>query len=323
MKSKGQILLKDNDKMNTHIPLRYPGGKSSLLNYVEKFIDSNNISVKTIIEPYAGSAAISIGLLGKDKTLRAYINDSDQMVYAFWRTVMNNNQELIEMVDSVQVNLDTWFNYQKYLTENPLTVYNEKDLAMAFLFLNRTSYSGIVKAGPLGGKKQQSKYKINCRFNKENLKKRIAALEGLSSRMEIYNEDGVKFMEEMIKRNEDVMIYADPPYHEVGKQLYNQYFDDNKHIELADYLKKIEEQPWLLSYNNSEFILNLYNDKIKMPIYLDYHSGPYRKDIMEYMFSNKVIPLFEISEKRREKSKYQLETTINLTDKEREIREML
>ncbi len=283
-------------------PLRYPGGKASLLTYIEKFIESNKISVQTIIEPYAGSAAISIGLLRKNIVSRSFINDSDQMVYAFWKTVMNNNQELIEMIDSVQVNLDTWFNYRKYLMENPLSVYNEKEVAMAFLFLNRTSYSGIVKAGPLGGKRQLSKYGIDCRFNRENLKKKISNLESLSSRIEVFNMDGVEFMKEIVKRSEDIMIYADPPYYGVGKLLYNQYFDDSKHIELAEYLKQVEEQPWLLSYNNDEFILNLYNNQDKQPIYLDYHTGHYRKDIMEYMFSNKVIPTFEISEKKKKEN---------------------
>lgn len=280
--------------MNPSItPLRYPGGKASLLNYMEKFIESNQISVQTIIEPYAGSAAISIGLLRKNILSRSFINDSDQMVYSFWKTVMNHNQDLTEMIDSVQVNLDTWFDYRKYLIENPLSIYNEKDVAMGFLFLNRTSYSGIVKAGPLGGKNQRSKNKIDCRFNKKNLITKIRNLEQFSSSIEIFNLDGIKFMEEMIKREDDLIIYADPPYHHVGKSLYNHYFDDTKHIELSNYLKEIQEQPWLLSYNDSDFILNLYNDKKKVPIFLDYHSGPYRKNIKEYIFSNRTIPPFE------------------------------
>ena len=193
-------------------PLRYPGGKASLVDYVEKFIESNKISVDTLIEPYAGSAAVSIGLLNKNIISKAYINDSDQMIYAFWKTVMNNNQELIEIIDNVEVNLDTWFEYKKYVVNNPLTKFNRKDVAMAFLFLNRTSYSGIVKAGPLGGKNQRSRYKIDCRFNKERLKKKIKNLEILSSKVEVFNMDGIQFMKETIKRNGDVLIYVDPPY---------------------------------------------------------------------------------------------------------------
>ena len=291
------------------IPLRYPGGKASLLNYIEKFITSNKISVQAILEPYAGSAAISIGLLSKGTISKAYINDSDQMIFAFWKTVMNNNKELIEMIDSLEVNLDAWFCYRKYLVDKPLTKFNEKDVAMAFLFLNRTSYSGIVKAGPLGGKRQQSRYKIDCRFNKENLKKKIKSIEALSPKVKVFNMDGIQFMKEIIRENEDVLIYADPPYYNVGKLLYNQYFDDNKHIQLADYLKQIEEQPWLLSYNANEFIMNLYSDQKMVPIYLDYHTGPYRRNIMEYLFSNRVIPPFEARERIKKVNRSNIEDT--------------
>ena len=291
------------------IPLRYPGGKASLLNYIEKFITSNKISVQAILEPYAGSAAISIGLLSKGTISKAYINDSDQMIFAFWKTVMNNNKELIEMIDSLEVNLDAWFCYRKYLVDKPLTKFNEKDVAMAFLFLNRTSYSGIVKAGPLGGKRQQSRYKIDCRFNKENLKKKIKSIEALSPKVKVFNMDGIQFMKEIIRENEDVFIYADPPYYNVGKLLYNQYFDDSKHNQLADYLKQVEEQPWLLSYNANKFIMNLYSDQKMVPIYLDYHTGPYRRNIMEYLFSNRVIPPFEARERIKKVNRSNIEDT--------------
>ena len=167
-------------------------------------------------------------------------------------------------------------------------------LYLFYIVLNRTSYSGIVKAGPLGGKKQQSQNKIDCRFNKQNLKNKIKNLGQLSPRVEVSNMDGIQFMKEITRTNEDVFIYADPPYYKVGKLLYNQYFNDSKHIELADYLKQVDEQPWLLSYNNTDFILELYSDKKMVPIFLDYHSGPYRRNIKEYLFSNRVIPPFEI-----------------------------
>ena len=112
--------------MNPSItPLRYPGGKATLINYVKKFLTSNNISLDSIMEPYAGTASVSIGLLRDNIVSHAYINDADQMVYAFWKTIINNNKEFIEMVNSVDVTLNTWFNFKKYLIDNPLDKYNQ------------------------------------------------------------------------------------------------------------------------------------------------------------------------------------------------------
>ena len=280
-------------------PLRYPGGKATLINYVEKFLNSNDISVNYILEPYAGTGSISIGLLRDNMVSHASINDADQMVYAFWKTIIDNNKEFIEMVNSVDVTLDAWFNFKKYLIDNPLSTYNQKDVAMAFLFLNRTSFSGIIKAGPLGGKNQNSKYGISCRFNRKRITDKIQFLSQFSDKISVYNQDGIKFMRDMINEYSDAFIYVDPPYYKVGRLLYNVYFTQEQHEELARYLKSIEEQPWLLSYNNEEFILNLYSGKNNREIYLDYHSGHYRTKIMEYVFSNRVTPVYEIKEHTR------------------------
>jgi hypothetical protein len=49
---------------------------------------------------------------------------------------------------------------------------HDRDIAVKCLFLNRTTFSGILhgRAGPMGGRKQQSDYKIDCRFNKDGLR---------------------------------------------------------------------------------------------------------------------------------------------------------
>lgn len=282
-------------------PLRYPGGKATLINYIEKFLKINNIKVRSVMEPYAGSASMSIGLLKDNLVSEASINDADQMVYSFWRMVLNDNEEFIEMVKSVEVNIDTWLKFRKYLVSDPLNRYNYKEVGFAFLFLNRTSFSGIIKAGPLGGKEQRSSYDIACRFNKDRIIKKILFLGQLSNRISVYNMGGIEFMKKRFKETPDVFIYVDPPYYEIGKQLYNIYFNQKQHEELADYLKSIDEQPWLLSYNNNEFILKLYNDKNTRPIYLDNHSGYYRKNIKEYLFSNRVIPAYKVEENTSQK----------------------
>ncbi len=276
-------------------PLRYPGGKATLINYVKKFLHSNEISVDYILEPYAGTASVSIGLLRDNILSHAYINNADQMVYAFWKTIIDNNNEFIEMVNSVDVTLDTWYEYKKYVIDNPLTKFNEKDVAMAFLFLNRTSFSGIIKAGPLGGKNQISKYGISSRFNKKKISDKIHFLNQFSDKINVSNQDGIGFMKDRAREYPDVFIYVDPPYYKVGRLLYNAYFMQKQHEELASYLKSMEEQPWLLSYNNEEFILNLYSEKNSQEIYLDYHSGHYHPKIKEYVFSNRVTPAYEIN----------------------------
>jgi DNA adenine methylase len=47
-------------------------------------------------------------------------------------------------------------------------------LGIAGLFFNRTNFSGIIGAGPIGGQKQASAYKIDCHFNRAPLARQVA-----------------------------------------------------------------------------------------------------------------------------------------------------
>ena len=51
----------------------------------------------------------------------------------------------------------------------------DREMAVKCLFLNRTTFSGILhgRAGPIGGRRQVSRYDIGCRFNKAALECRL------------------------------------------------------------------------------------------------------------------------------------------------------
>ena len=277
----------------TPTPLRYPGGKAWLTNYVESFICYNRLNVDTIVEPYGGSAAISIRLLQRGIVNQAFISETDPLIVAFWKTVIERNKELIEYVNSYEVNLDTWHLFKRYISTNEMPKHNEIELAGAFLFLNRTSYSGILKAGPLGGKNQASKYKIDCRFNKIAIAKKISEIARLEDKIHIVESDGLEFMKKMATASvNNSLFYVDPPYYGAGKLLYRQYFKDQDHVNLSHFLKSFN-LPWLLSYDNAEFIKNLYEGSESSSVYTDYQSGHFKKGVKELLISNKPIPPFK------------------------------
>ena len=47
------------------------------------------------------------------------------------------------------------------------------ELGFAAFYLNRTNRSGILNAGVIGGKKQDGKWEMDARFNRDNLASRI------------------------------------------------------------------------------------------------------------------------------------------------------
>lgn len=272
-------------------PLRYPGGKSRLLGYVEKFLKSNEITSDCVYEPYAGTASISVGLLQKGIVDSAHICEKDPLIAAYWNAVKYHIDELVESVKAVEISMETWFAFKKYLSEDADKRFSVTELALAFLFYNRTNYSGIIKGGPLGGKSQKSPYKLGCRFNKSAIIEKLVSLNEVSENIHINAGDGLEFMvkESMNRPKESMFFYLDPPFYSAGKDLYRKFFNDEDHIKLANFLTGLES-PWLLSYDDSEFIRNLYKEKNNGKIYTDYQSNFLKKSEGELLFSNRVIP---------------------------------
>lgn len=75
-----------------------------------------------------------------------------------------------------------------------------KELGFAMFFLNRTNRSGILDAGPIGGYDQSGTYKIDCRFNKEVLIKKISKIAECKNSVRIYNQDISAFLRRFLPR---------------------------------------------------------------------------------------------------------------------------
>ncbi|PYB67467.1 DNA methyltransferase [Thermoplasma sp. Kam2015] len=300
------LLTEDNDMRNL-TPLRFPGNKRWLVDYVKDFIRYHNLN-NIIAEPYGGSVSISFGLLEMNIITKAYINDKNPMIYAFWYSVFNLNQELIDEIKNLSrdITVERYYelkeNYKRFI--NSKIGNNDADMveyASTFLFLNRTSYSGIVKGGPIGGKKQESKYKIYCRFGVENIINKINYLYRFRNHVKLYNLDGIEFIKEFHNEYPNSLLYIDPPYFKAGKDLYDFYFNVDNHIMLANLLLGNEiSNPWLVSYDDSEFIKELY---AKIGIFSDrmparkykylprkYSISSNKRNAYEIFFSNKKIP---------------------------------
>src|SRR5690625_414499 len=241
-------------------PLRYPGGKACLFPFFSKLFIENDLIGINYAEPYAGGAGLALKLLFNECVNEIYINDYDCLVYSFWNSILKSNDRFCEWVESVDVNIENW-NYYKRIQNNPQE-YSSFEIAQAFFFLNRTNISGIIKGWHIGGLLQKGKYKINARFNKMDLIRRIKRIKLFKDRIHISNKDGVQFISSLNKNNKKFMIYIDPPYVEKGSNLYLNFYKQKDHVLLSRKIRKIDHY-WILSYDNTNFILDLYANKNK------------------------------------------------------------
>lgn len=275
-------------------PLRYPGSKNDLSSYIEKVITNNNLLGCHFIEPFAGGASVSLALLQNGIIGTATLIEFDPLVYSFWESVFNYPDELCELIENTPINLSIWDEMQRFKKIDIPLKNQIVELGFAGLFLNRTSFSGILKAGPLGGREQLSDYKIDCRFNKTKIIAAIKFLSIYSDRVNVQWTNSLNYLRDINKNafKENTFLYIDPPYYEKGKSLYRKYFTDSDHIELSHQLKKLQA-PWLLSYDNCSFISYLYSNSKsglkRQSLFFDYSAGGSKRST-EFLISNLEIP---------------------------------
>lgn len=242
-------------------PLRYPGGKACIFPFMSKLFYENNLIGSSYAEPYAGGAGLALKLLFNEYVNEIYINDLDKSIFHFWKTMIEDNLIFCDWLEDVNISLENWA-YYKSILQNPIG-HSAVDIAKSTFFLNRTNISGVIKGGIIGGQNQKGKYKIDARFNKEDLIKRIRRIETFKHRINVSNLDGINFIKKMNRISENTFIYIDPPYVQKGADLYMNYYSKKDHSKLAKNVDLIQKK-WLVSYDNHEFILSLYKKHRKV-----------------------------------------------------------
>ncbi len=271
-------------------PLRYPGGKAILSNFLEDLIILNNLKGCVYYELYAGGAGAALNLLFNNVVQKIVINDADYRIYSFWYSILNNSQNFLKLIDKTPVNLEEWYN-QKEIYENA-----EKEsilkVGFATFYLNRTNRSGIIhNAGPIGGLKQTGNYSIDVRFNKENLKQRIKNIVNNSNRIELHNLKTEDFIPDrkLYDRRRKAFFYLDPPYYYKGAELYLNNYVHDQHKNLSRLIKESNIKNWLISYDNVIEIRKMYSDLRKSKFYLNYALQEKKVATELMIFSNELI----------------------------------
>lgn len=240
-------------------PLRYPGGKGKIAQFVAATLINSGLLGCEYVEPFVGGGAVGLFLLINGYVDKITINDIDPAINTFWWHVVHNNDELCNLIDSTNIDIEQW-HVQREIQKNKERYNGSLELALSTLFLNRTNRSGIIWAGPIGGQDQKGKWKIDCRFNKKDLINRLKLINKFSDRIRVFGLDARDFILNNIKndRVENKIFYLDPPYFVKGQGLYLNAYSYDDHKKLADIVKMINCS-WMVSYDNVEGVLDLYN----------------------------------------------------------------
>lgn len=276
--------------MTFYSPLRYPGGKNKLAKFISKICLVNNINGH-YVEPYAGGASVALYLLIEKKVQKITINDFDRSVYAFWHSVLKNTKKLCNLIENTEINIENWKKARE--VQNNKAKADLLELGFSTFFLNRTNISGIINAGVIGGLNQNGKYKIDCRFNKKSLIKKIKLISSYKKQIELCHLDALELIKKIEKEsnNKKTIFYFDPPYYLKGASLYMNYYKDDQHKEVSNAIEKIKNIHWIVSYDNTPEIEDIYKwvPSKRSKKYSFNHSAYRAKEGKEILFFSKNI----------------------------------
>ena len=229
-------------------PLRYPGGKTRACKILDEIVNQNfNMKEKKIlISPFFGGGSFEFYLQNK-YNLDIIANDKFHPLFVFWNFCKYRNKALCdELYKMGEITKDMFTSYR-------YCIMDEEDMlqkAVYYFIINRCSFSGATLSG--GFSSQAAKK----RFTKSSID-RIKKLD--LSKFMIQNAEFDTFIK-AYKSSDDVIIFLDPPYYlEKGNKLYgkngnmHENFDHNKLFRCIS-----KKSNWIMTYNNCEFIRNLY-----------------------------------------------------------------
>jgi DNA adenine methylase len=164
--------------------------------------------------------------------------------------------------------------------------YSSLELGFSTFFLNRTNHSGIIKGGVIGGRNQDGPFKLDARYTKTNLINRIQRIARYGNRISIYRMDAAEFIQQVLPNLPKLaLIYLDPPYYIKGQGLYENFYEHKDHLLISQLLKNIQ-QHWIVSYDNTEQILEMYKGYRKIAYNLSYSAGNRYKGSEVMFFSD-------------------------------------
>ena len=222
-------------------PFRYAGGKF----YARKLILEHIPAHDFYCEPLAGGASI---FFAKDKAESNWLNDLDVELVNCLIHIRDHPKELIDFLKNAEPSKE-----QHSFYKNKFNPRNKLEMAGRWYFLNRISYSGIMRMENCYWGYGE-KYSMQPKNWGTNIRRCSRKLQNVK----ITSED---FEGVINSLPDDALLFVDPPYFNRDQdKFYTHTFslDDNKR--LVEVLKENSDRiKFLLTYDDSEEIRQMYS----------------------------------------------------------------
>lgn len=252
----------NNDEVCVKPFLKWAGGKGQLIKEIEKYYPFENGNITKYAEPFVGGGAVLFDILSKYNLEGIYISDINAELINTYVIIREHIEELITLLDKYQneyVPLEIEERKLYYMTKrerfNDLKVNGNKseniEKAALMIFLNKTCFNGLYRVNKKGlFNVPMGAYKNPLICDEKNL---TAVSEKLQN-VKIVCGD-YKKSDDFI--DENTFVYFDPPYRPLTETAnFTAYtenlFNDEKQIELANFVKRIGDKGAMVIISNSD-----------------------------------------------------------------------
>jgi DNA adenine methylase len=240
-----------------------------LYDLLATILRDNRLDRVDYVEPYAGGCGLALSLLYGGHVGDVHLNDLDPSIWSFWASVLYETDGLVALVKNTPVTIREWQRQREIHAAADVT--NPLRLGFATFFLNRTNRSGVIKgAGVIGGLSQDGPYKLGCRFNRDDLVRRIRRVSKYRNRIHLSNHDAIPFMKKMAASLPERSFFCiDPPYFNKGSKLYTNFYGPEEHRAVAETVLGLK-QPWIVTYDHAPEIKLLYSERRQLVFDINY-----------------------------------------------------
>lgn len=222
-------------------PFRYAGGKFRARSRICKLIPDHSYYA----EPFAGGASI---FFAKDKALENVLNDKDKDLINCYFHIRDHVEDLIAELRGEQATRE---RYDYYKNEYPIDTRLQR--AVRWYYLNRTSFSGIMKP-----QNCYWGYRSECSMPPENWP---THLKRCSEKLQGVKLTANDFEQTIQQAPDGAFLFIDPPYFGSGQtRFYAHIFTEDDHHRLASLLEEHRNRiRFLLTYNDCDPVRDLYS----------------------------------------------------------------
>ena len=213
---------------------------------------------------------------------RIIVNDADPVIHAFWRAVTEQSEQFAKLIETQPVTLEERSRNLQVIAQPDQ--HDCSTVGFAAFFVNRTSRSGILQGGVIGGKEQKGSLKIDARFNRQDLAARVRSIGGKARQITVLGLDALDLLTDIGPGlHEKTLVYLDPPYYVKGSQLYRNHYLPEDHAAIAEKVREAT-YPVLVTYDDCQHVRELYEGMPSTTFSLHYSTHSSRPKTSEALF---------------------------------------